>query len=79
MLVLPLIAHIWISSSILLHLQARTCRNGSKGFIIACIPSPILLTACICPKQGSAVLGVHSKAGSRSVYGNPAHLNHGWV
>lgn len=74
MLVLHLIAHIWMSPSILLHLQARTCRNDSKGFIIACLPPPIPLTAYISPQLGSAL-----STGSRSASGNPAHLNPMWV
>lgn len=59
MLVLLLIAHIWISFSILLHLQARTCRNGSKGFIIARLPHSHPSYSLHFPQLGSAVLGVH--------------------
>lgn len=39
MLVLLLIAHIWMSSSILLHLQARTCRNDKGVYYSLSSPS----------------------------------------
>lgn len=83
MSVLLLVAHIWTSSSILLHQQARTCRNGTKGLLQPVSPLPSfsqptfppswVLLCMVCPKHRQ------NKVGSRSAHGNPAHLNHAWV